>query len=115
MAQRPLQPSHCARMLGALAAPERLRIIRALCKGARNVGELADEVKVALNNASHHLAILRRAGLIQGRKQGRFVLYSLASGFFQADGSTVYLDLGCCRLGFPAEETNRRPGRRSTA
>jgi DNA-binding transcriptional ArsR family regulator len=85
-------------LLGALAAPERLRIIRALCTSPRNVSALADELKVTLSNASHHLTVLRRAGLVRGRKQGRFVLYSLAPGVLQADGETAHLDLGCCRL-----------------
>jgi DNA-binding transcriptional ArsR family regulator len=89
-------------LLGALAAPDRLRIIRALCNGPRNVSELAGALKLAMTNASHHLSVLRRAGLIQGRKQGRFVLYSLAPGVLQAGGGTEHLDLGCCRLELPA-------------
>ena len=36
----PLQPQHCAEMLSALAAPERLQIIRLLRDGPRSVGEI---------------------------------------------------------------------------
>src|SRR2546426_11126074 len=74
----PLQPRHCARMLSALAAPERLQIIRCLRAGPRNVGEIAAELKAALVNVSHHLGVLRRAHLVRGRKQGRHVIYSLS-------------------------------------
>ena len=39
----PLQPQHCAEMLGALAAPERLQIIRQLREGPSNVTDLAEK------------------------------------------------------------------------
>jgi DNA-binding transcriptional ArsR family regulator len=101
VAKEDLQPNRCARLLGALAEPERLRLIEALRGGPRNVGELAEELKVPLANASHHLTVLRNAGLVEARKQGRFVLYSLAPGVLQTAAGTEHLDLGCCRLELP--------------
>jgi len=99
----PLQPKKCAELLGALAAPERLQIVRFLCDGPRNVTEIADEMKSSVVNISHHLSVLRHAGLVRNKKQGRFVLYSLAPGVLKPEvGAGDHLDLGCCRLELPA-------------
>jgi DNA-binding transcriptional ArsR family regulator len=103
----PLEHQHCAELLSALAAPERLRIVRYLRDGPRNVSEIAEMLQTAVVNASHHLAVLRHAGLVRNEKQGRFVLYSLSPEVFQrADGKRVTecFDLGCCRLELPKDE-----------
>lgn len=98
----PLQPARCARLLAALAAPERLRLVRLLGAGPRHVSALADALGASVVNVSHHLAVLRHAGLVRGRKQGRYVLYSLAPGVLSCDdGAAEFLDLGCCRLELP--------------
>ena len=103
----PLQPQHCAEMLSALAAPERLQIIRLLCDGPRSVGEIAAELKAPLVNVSHHLGVLRQARLVCNRKQGRHVIYSLSPDLLQAegDGGPDRLNLGCCRLELPGPES----------
>jgi DNA-binding transcriptional ArsR family regulator len=103
----PLQPQRCARLLSALAAPERLRIIRYLRDGPRNVSEIAEMLQTVVVNASHHLMVLRHAGLVQSEKQGRYMLYSVTPSVLQPQGeggTTDHLDLGCCRLELPLEE-----------
>jgi ArsR family transcriptional regulator, nickel/cobalt-responsive transcriptional repressor len=100
----PLQPTRCARALRALADPERLRIIDCLRGGSRNVSELATLLNAEVVNVSHHLGVLRHAGLVQDEKQGRFVVYRLHPDVFHGpsdDGSGEHLDLGCCRLELP--------------
>jgi DNA-binding transcriptional ArsR family regulator len=97
----PLQPQHCARLLSALAAPERLRIIRYLRDGPRNVTEIAEMLGTAVVNTSHHLMVLRHAGLVRSEKQGRFVLYSVSPNVLKPEGEGDRLDLGCCRLELP--------------
>jgi DNA-binding transcriptional ArsR family regulator len=111
---------HCATVLAALAAPERLRIIFLLRTKPHSVGQIAEELAIPQVNLSHHLAVLRRAGLLCGQKKGRFVLYSLAPGLLQTDGQaggTEHLDLGCCRLEVPtlAEPKSSRRGRAAQA
>jgi DNA-binding transcriptional ArsR family regulator len=103
----PLQPQRCARLLSALAAPERLQIIRCLRAGPRSVSEITAELKVPLVNVSHHLGVLRRARLVRGRRQGRHIIYSLPPNLLQAEGDSglAHLNLGCCRLEFPPSET----------
>jgi DNA-binding transcriptional ArsR family regulator len=103
----PLQPTRCARQLSALAAPERLKIVRFLACGPRNVTQIAEMLKTPLVNVSHHMSVLRQAGLVRGHKEGRFVYYSLAPGLLQADEGCAdkeYLDLGCCRLEIPRRD-----------
>jgi DNA-binding transcriptional ArsR family regulator len=103
----PWKAERCARMLAALAAPERLEIIRILRAGPRNVTEIAERLKSTVVNTSHHLGVLRHAGLVHNEKQGRFVVYSLAPQFFQPEGKageTEHLDLGCCRIEMPKPE-----------
>src|SRR4051812_7024965 len=79
----PIQPAHCAQQLSALAAPERIKIVRFLRNGRHNVTEIAAMLKAPPVNVSHHMAVLRQVGIVQGHKEGRFVYYALAPGFIQ--------------------------------
>jgi DNA-binding transcriptional ArsR family regulator len=100
----PIQPTRCARQLSALAAPERIKIVRFLRHGPHNVTEIAAMLKTAAVNVAHHMQVLKLAGIVRGRKQGRYVYYALVRGFFQTDseaGEKEYFDLGCCRLEMP--------------
>ena len=61
-----------------LTDPKRLMVLDALRAGERSVGELAAVLGITLPNASQHLAVLRTAGLVDGRRAGTNVLYRLA-------------------------------------
>ena len=67
-----------AEVCKVLTDPKRLMLLDALRAGDRSVGELADAIGVTLPNASQHLAVLRSAGLVEGRRTGTTVLYRLA-------------------------------------
>lgn len=112
MAKDPLDPRKCAQLLAALAAPERLRVIRYLADGPRNVSEIAATLKIAPVNLSHHLTVLKHAALIRGKKQGRFVWYSLRPGVLEdaldAGIPQDALNLGCCRLQMPMSVGDER-------
>jgi ArsR family transcriptional regulator len=101
-------------MLKALADPERLRIIDCLRQGPRNVSDITRELDADIVNVSHHLGVLRGAGLVVDQKQGRFVVYQLHPEVFESKGRTrkEHLDLGCCRLEMPrpAEERLQQDG-----
>jgi DNA-binding transcriptional ArsR family regulator len=105
VAKDPLQPQRCAQLLAALAAPERLKIVRFLADGPHHVTEIADMLGVPAVNVSHHLNVLKQAGLIRGKKDGRFVHYSLRPGVLEAAVEAGIprdaLNLGCCRLELP--------------
>jgi len=69
-----------ARLLRVLADPTRLRIYLLLRRGEACVCELAAELELAENLISHHLGVLRRAGLAHDRRDptdARWVYYQL--------------------------------------
>jgi DNA-binding transcriptional ArsR family regulator len=65
--------------LRLLADPTRLKILWALVQGESNVGCLADLAGVSATSVSQHLAKLRLSGLVQTRREGTFVYYSVTS------------------------------------
>jgi ArsR family transcriptional regulator len=67
-----------ATLAAALAHPSRLVLLDLLEKGPRCAGELAAGLGAAKPTVSQHLAVLRRAGLIVGDRQGRHIHYRLA-------------------------------------
>ena len=96
------QAKQSATLLQALAEPNRIRIIECLREGSKNVTELAKLLNVEIVNVSHHLGVLRQAGLVQDEKHGRFVVYSLHQKIFNNDNAkATYLDLGWCRIEIP--------------
>ncbi len=60
-----------------LAHPARIRILELLSGGERSVGELIPEVGLEASHLSQQLGILRRANVVQSRKEGSSVLYSV--------------------------------------
>ncbi len=60
-----------------LAHPARIRVLELLRDGERSVGELIPEVGLEASHLSQQLGILRRANVLQTRKQGSTVLYSV--------------------------------------
>jgi len=82
-----------------------LKVVIFLTNGPQNVTEIADAVGISALNLSHHLKVLKDAGLIRSKKQGRFVLYSLCPGLIEEKSvegvSNDALNLGCCRLEIP--------------
>jgi ArsR family transcriptional regulator len=67
-----------AEICKVLTDPKRLMLLDTLRGGERSVGELAGAIGVTLPNASQHLAVLRAAGLVDGRRAGTTVFYRLA-------------------------------------
>ncbi|MFJ6528635.1 DUF5937 family protein [Streptomyces longwoodensis] len=65
------------RRLEALSHPVRLRLLRTLARGPHTTGELAHAWELSPPEVSRHLAVLRRAGLLTGRRDGRYVRYRL--------------------------------------
>ena len=61
----------------ALGDETRLRLLRHLADGERNVGELMALTALGQSLISHHLRALREAGLVRDRRDGRWVYYSI--------------------------------------
>ncbi|MBA3596458.1 MAG: metalloregulator ArsR/SmtB family transcription factor [Methylibium sp.] len=68
-----------ARIGKAVASPKRLELIELLCQGEKTVETLAAQAEISVKLASAHLKVLRQARLVNTRKDGRYVLYQLAS------------------------------------
>ncbi|MGB2918926.1 MAG: metalloregulator ArsR/SmtB family transcription factor [Mycobacterium sp.] len=64
-------------LLRALASPLRIAIVLQLHEEARCVHELVDALNVAQPLVSQHLRILKAAGVVDGARSGREVLYRL--------------------------------------
>lgn len=64
-------------LLRALAAPVRIAIVLQLHEEARCVHELVDALDVPQPLVSQHLRILKAAGVVDGARSGREVLYRL--------------------------------------
>lgn len=67
-----------------LADPTRVKILWALLQGESSVTCLAELAGAAPAAVSQHLAKLRLAGLVQGRRQGTFVYYKAADSHVRA-------------------------------
>lgn len=61
-----------------LSNPKRLMILAMLAKKEMNVGEIAEVIAVPLSNVSQHLSLLKAQSLVQTRKDGQTVYYSLS-------------------------------------
>ena len=62
----------------ALADPTRVRILTALRGGELCVCELCDALRVSQSTLSTHLHVIREAGLVRTRKEGKWIYYTLA-------------------------------------
>jgi ArsR family transcriptional regulator len=74
-------------VLAAIAEPTRLRVIWHLTKGPAHVGAIADAVGVKMVNISHHLGVMRTAGVLDNSKEGRQVVYALNPDMFRPGAS----------------------------
>jgi len=66
-----------ARVAKALASANRLELLEALAQGERSVDGLSQASGMSVANTSNHLRIMREGGLVQSRKEGTQVIYSL--------------------------------------
>lgn len=96
----------CAAILRVLADPTRLGVVRLLLEHPRRVGELNAVLRMDQSRLSHHLRVMRDAGLVHAVRDGKAVRYQLAphlAGRRSGNG----IDLGCCVLTF-RNQTNGR-------
>ena len=62
----------------ALSEPSRLAVLRRLMEGEAAVGEIAEDIGQGQPNVSRHLAALRRAEFVAGRRDGQSIYYSIS-------------------------------------
>lgn len=122
--ERAIDTPALAALLRAVAEPQRLALLGELLAAPRSVGELVETSGLAQASVSHHLAILRRSGLVDAVREGRQQLHAWAQpdpnsaeGALQAwlrvrlstsDASAGSVASGNCRS-HPAYPQARRP------
>ena len=94
-----------ANILKALAHPSRLLMVEELAQGERCVCELQKMIGADISTVSKHLAVLKKAGLVQYDKRGLQVFYRLLSpcvmNFFECVESVIietnaHVKVACC-------------------
>jgi ArsR family transcriptional regulator len=78
--------------IAAIGEPTRLAIVRILATGEKTVSELAKALNVEIVNVSHHLGVMRDAGLVtavRDNRDGRFMRYTLQE--VKASGAVLEL------------------------
>lgn len=61
--------------IGALASPVRQSILRSIWDRERSAGDIAGDFEITFGAVSQHLAVLRDAGFVRVRRDGRFRHY----------------------------------------
>lgn len=89
----------CASQLKILADPTRLSVLETLMNGPQNVGDLMEQLDVEQSLLSHHLAILRDAGLVAATREGKSMIYQLAETVSDSAAGKA-INLGCCKISF---------------
>ena len=90
-----------ARLFAALGEPTRLKIATHLLAGPSHVGALAEVIGEPMVNVSHHLGVMRQAGVLEDEKRGRHVFYRFKEDLFESggeDGVAATLKFGPYRV-----------------
>lgn len=77
----------------ALADPTRRRILELLAQGDLTAGEIAAQFEMTKPSVSHHLNLLKAAGLVSDQRCGQNIVYSVNLTVFQELVKWFY-DLG---------------------
>ena len=89
----------CSKALKAVSDLNRIKILELLFKGELCVTDLVKALGLDQPKVSHHLAILKRAGVIIDRRQGRKIIYSLHPGVHKKPSEFVdRIDFGYCSV-----------------
>jgi DNA-binding transcriptional ArsR family regulator len=103
----------CAKTLRVMADQTRFAVVRLLMQRAQHVHELNETLGLDLTLLSHHLRILRDAGIVEASRDGKARLYRLASEVrVKSRGKT--LNFGCCTMTLTnAEHGQAKPAKSS--
>jgi len=69
--------SEIASRFKALGEPMRLKILQAVCKGPRTVGDIVTATGATQANVSKHLSLLATVGILSRKKDGQCVYYGM--------------------------------------
>jgi DNA-binding transcriptional ArsR family regulator len=69
--------SQLSRSIQALADPTRRAILQMLSRGDLSAGEIAARFHISAPSVSHHLSVLKNAGLVAAQRSGQNIIYRL--------------------------------------
>lgn len=92
-----------ARYFSLLSEPTRLRIIHAICDTEKSVSQIVDATGANQANVSRHLSLLYNAGVLDRRKDGNYVFYSVGDPTLTDICRTV-----CNRLALQFDDDHER-------
>ena len=92
-------------VLKALAEPNRWRIVELLACEELCVCHLVEDLDLAQPLVSHHLKVLREAGLVEASKHRQWAYYRLRTEALAALGDAIGSITACC----PTAGERRRP------
>ena len=85
----------------ALADDSRLRIVESLFDENLSVSEIAEITGIEYSQVSHHLGVLRNAGIVYDRRAGKFIVYGINPDLLShGHRSEHILDFNCCTIEF---------------
>ncbi|MDP4128119.1 MAG: metalloregulator ArsR/SmtB family transcription factor [Bacillota bacterium] len=67
-----------AKVFKALCDPNRLMIVEKLQGGERCACEILEDLNIGQSTLSHHMKILIESGIVEGRREGKWMYYSLS-------------------------------------
>ncbi|HWX64838.1 MAG TPA: metalloregulator ArsR/SmtB family transcription factor [Rhodanobacter sp.] len=77
-------------LLKAMASHNRLLLLCQLVQGECSVGGLAQSLDLAQSVVSQHLSLLRRDGVVSGRREAQTIYYRISDERVQALMSTLF-------------------------
>ncbi|MFQ5673697.1 MAG: ArsR/SmtB family transcription factor [Nitrospinales bacterium] len=80
-----------------LADANRLRILEFLLQSPANVSAISARLDIEQSLLSHHLKIMKDEGLLEGRREGKTIVYQIARDV-KTGKSKKALDMKCCRI-----------------
>ncbi|KMK75779.1 autorepressor SdpR family transcription factor [Alkalihalobacillus pseudalcaliphilus] len=66
-----------------LSDPTRREILQLLKESDLTAGEISDNFKISKPSISHHLSLLKNAGLVEANREGQHIYYSLNTSVFE--------------------------------
>ena len=98
----------CSRVLKALSDLNRLKILGLLFNGELCVSDMVRTLRIDQPKVSHHLSVLKKAGIILDRRDGRRIIYALHPASFRKSEHTNKIDLGFCSVEFRLRRREER-------
>ncbi len=94
-------PIDRVKVFKALADGSRIRIVESLFAGNLSVSEIVENTGIEYSQVSHHLGVLRNAGIVLDRKAGKFVVYEINPDLLSRRYKReCVLDFNCCTIEF---------------